>query len=64
MHGVQVDMDVYGVITDQVNRDVDEFKAEFHRHVQELTGLSRLLPEPRIVAAVAGLVLHTVEAQG
>ncbi len=46
VHGVKVDMDIKESITDLVNKDVDEFKAEFHRHVQELTGLDDYYPNP------------------
>ena len=46
VHGVLVDASVKDVVTEQVNKDVDNFKAEFHRLVQELTEDDEYLPNP------------------
>ena len=46
VHGVKVDLSVKDVVTEQVNKDVDNFKAEFHRLAQEATGDDEWLPNP------------------
>jgi uracil-DNA glycosylase family 4 len=46
VHGVKVDMTVRETISQKVNEDVDNAKAEFHRLVQELTEEEDYYPNP------------------
>jgi uracil-DNA glycosylase family 4 len=46
VHGVKVDETVKGIVTEQVNKDVDNYKAEFHRLVQEITEEEDYYPNP------------------
>lgn len=46
VHGVKVDMSLKEIITDLVNKDVNNLKAEFHRHVHELTEDETYYPNP------------------
>ena len=46
VHGVKVDASIRDVITEQVNKDCDAAKAEFHRLVYELTEDDEYLPNP------------------
>jgi uracil-DNA glycosylase family 4 len=46
VHGVLVDMNVRDKIAELVNGDVENFKAEFHRIVQELTEDDNYYPNP------------------
>jgi uracil-DNA glycosylase family 4 len=46
VHGVKVDMSVRESINELVNKDVDNYKAEFHRLVQELTEDDEYYPNP------------------
>jgi DNA polymerase I - 3''-5'' exonuclease and polymerase domains len=64
VHGVQVDMSVRDVIADQVNRDVDEYKAEFHRHVQELTGEPDYYPNPGSWQQLQDLFFNRLKLKG
>jgi uracil-DNA glycosylase family 4 len=46
VHGVKVDASVREVVSEQVNKDVDNYKAEFHRLVQDLTEDDSYYPNP------------------
>jgi uracil-DNA glycosylase family 4 len=46
VHGVKVDLGIKGPLTDQVNRDVDNYKAEFHRLAQQAVEDDEYFPNP------------------
>ena len=46
VHGVKVDLSVKEVLTEQVNKDVDNSKAEFHRLAQEAVEDDDYFPNP------------------
>lgn len=46
VHGVKIDESVKEIITEHVNYDVDNAKADFHRYVHELTGEDDYNPNP------------------
>ena len=46
VHGVKVDMSIRETVAELVNRDVDNYKAEFHRLVQEACDDEEYYPNP------------------
>jgi uracil-DNA glycosylase family 4 len=64
VHGVAVDMEVREIITDLVNRDVDNYKAEFHRLVQEATEEEDYYPNPGSWQQLQDLFFNRLKLRG
>jgi uracil-DNA glycosylase family 4 len=64
VHGVKVDLSVKEVVTEQVNKDVDNYKAEFHRHAQDLAGDDEYWPNPNSPLQMQELLFDRLGLKG
>jgi uracil-DNA glycosylase family 4 len=64
VHGVKVDLSVKEVLTEQVNKDVDNSKAEFHRLTQEAVGDDEYFPNPNSPMQLQELFFDRLKLHG